>query len=206
MQDIEKLYSQQQGPWMLIGDFNNVIKVEDRIGGNMVTEKEYIDLVSMLSNTGLYEMESNGNYFTWSNKQGDNVIYSRIDRVLGNMEWMQEHMNAALTDMTPNVSDHAMLMLREKEQNQVRTTHFKFINSIAELENFHDVVWKSWSIPLQGRPNFVVWKKLQSLQPLIKKLCKHIIDVNKEIVKVREELLHAHNVLITDTMKHSQYI
>lgn len=53
---------------MLIGDFNNMVKIEDIIGGSLVTEKEYINLTRMMSNIGLYEMESNGDYFTWSNK------------------------------------------------------------------------------------------------------------------------------------------
>lgn len=188
-QDIDKIHSQQQGFCMLIGDFNNFIKIEDRIGGNMVTKKEYIDLVSMMSGAGLYELEITGDYFTWSNKQGDNAIYSRIDRVLRNMEWMQDHMHATLTNITPIVSDHAMLMLREKEQNQFRTRHFKFINNIIDLDNLQAVVLESRSIPLQGRPMFVVWKKIQRLQPLIRNLCKPITDVNNEIIKAREYLL-----------------
>lgn len=42
---------------MLICDFNNVVKVEDQVGGNVVTEKEYIDLVSIMGNVELYEFE-----------------------------------------------------------------------------------------------------------------------------------------------------
>ncbi|MCH95907.1 hypothetical protein A2U01_0016889, partial [Trifolium medium] len=42
--DIETLHSQQQGPWFLMGDFNNVLKSQDRIGGRTVTESEYRDL------------------------------------------------------------------------------------------------------------------------------------------------------------------
>lgn len=30
--DLEKIHSRQQGPWLVIGDFNNVVKVEDRVG------------------------------------------------------------------------------------------------------------------------------------------------------------------------------
>lgn len=49
---------------MIIGDFNNVVKVEDIIGGNDVIEKEYIDLIGMMSNAELYEVESQGDFFT----------------------------------------------------------------------------------------------------------------------------------------------
>ncbi|CAK8532407.1 unnamed protein product [Lathyrus sativus] len=50
-QDIEKICANQIGPWMLIGDFNNVMKIEDWIGGNEVTENEYMDLTEMMSKT-----------------------------------------------------------------------------------------------------------------------------------------------------------
>lgn len=160
---------------MLIGDFNNVIKIEDMIGGNMVTEKEVIDLVNLMSNTELYEMESNGDCFTWSNRQGENAIYSRIDRILGNAEWMQHHIHSTLTNMTPNASDHAILVLRNQKQNYVRIHHFKFINCTAELDTFQETVRNSWTTPLNGRPMLVVWKKLLRLQPLIKKLSKLLL-------------------------------
>lgn len=66
---------------------NNVLKAKDRVGGNLVTESEYEDLAKMMRNTGTFEKDSTGDYYTWSNKQTDGMIYSRIDRVLGNVEW-----------------------------------------------------------------------------------------------------------------------
>lgn len=62
--DIEQIYAQQKGPRLLIGDFNNVTKIEDRDGGNDVPENEYIYLVTMMSKIELYEIESDVNYFT----------------------------------------------------------------------------------------------------------------------------------------------
>lgn len=71
-----------------MGDFNNVLRSQDRIGGRIVTDNEYGGLSKMLDTTGLYEMDNIGDHFTWSNKQSDSTIYSRIDRVIGNIEWL----------------------------------------------------------------------------------------------------------------------
>ncbi|KAF1880054.1 hypothetical protein Lal_00022183 [Lupinus albus] len=81
--DIERIHNSQQGPWCLIGDFNNVIKAHDRIEGKKVTEHEYIDFTTMMEKANLYEMDSSGEYYTWSNKQTEGTIYSRIDRAIG---------------------------------------------------------------------------------------------------------------------------
>lgn len=38
-QDVKDIHNQQQGPWFLTGDFNNVLKSQDIIGGKVVIEK-----------------------------------------------------------------------------------------------------------------------------------------------------------------------
>ncbi|CAK8531687.1 unnamed protein product [Lathyrus sativus] len=62
--DLARIHSQQRGAWCLISDLNNVIKTQDGIGGRIVTEAEYNDLVTMMQNVGLYEMDSLDDYYT----------------------------------------------------------------------------------------------------------------------------------------------
>lgn len=106
--DIEKIHETHQGAWCVVGDYNNVAKAQDRIGGNMVTEAEFVDLQNMMDITGLSEMDSIGDFFTWSNKRSADPIYSRIDRVLANVLWFQENTDKVLNVLPPNVSDHSL--------------------------------------------------------------------------------------------------
>lgn len=99
--DLEEIHDMQQGPWCAVGDYNNVAKSQDRVGGKLVTEAEYEDLQAMMDATGLSEMDSSGEFFTWTNKQADNPIYSRIDRILANIDWFQTHSDANLTILPP---------------------------------------------------------------------------------------------------------
>ncbi|CAK8578896.1 unnamed protein product [Lathyrus sativus] len=198
--DIEKINAQQNGPWILVGDYNNVMKTEDKIGGNDVTEHEYIDLIEMMSKTGLYEKDSGGDYFTWSNKQGDNSIYSRIDHVLCNVEWLQQNGNTKLMNMNPNISDHAMLVLHDNIEVQQPSKGFRFINCCADLDNFQEVIKNSWDILLEGRPMFDVWKKLQRLQPHIRKLSKPLAEIHREIARARDDLHKAQDNLMTNRL------
>jgi hypothetical protein len=69
------------------------LKNHDRIGGRIVTESEYRDLKTMMDTTCLYEMDNSGDHYTWSNKQSNCAIYSRIDRVIGNIDWLQKDYN-----------------------------------------------------------------------------------------------------------------
>ncbi|KAI5410607.1 hypothetical protein KIW84_055937 [Lathyrus oleraceus] len=95
--DIEDIHSHINGPWFLMCDYNHFLHAQDRIGGNHVHEAEYRDLVHMMDNIELFEKESIGDHFTWSNKHGNSTVYSRIDKVF------------ALYIMEPWVFDHALL-------------------------------------------------------------------------------------------------
>ncbi|CAK8562812.1 unnamed protein product [Lathyrus sativus] len=47
---------------------------------------------------------------------------------------------------------------------------------------------------------FVVWKKLQRLQPHVMKLSKPLAEIHKEIARAREELNKAQDTLMTDRL------
>ncbi|CAJ2661953.1 unnamed protein product [Trifolium pratense] len=200
--DLEGLHQQQQGPWCLMGDFNNVLKAADRIGGKMVHESEYSDMASMMEKVGLAEMDSLGDYYTWSNKHVDGTIYSRIDRVLGNVDWFQLNLDATLNNLDPGISDHALMCLNGRENSPTvpRTSNFKFLNCVTTMAGFSDCVSNCWNVPLDGRPMFVLWRKLIRLQPVIRKLSKPITSINITLEKAREDLKQAHNRLQQDRM------
>lgn len=77
----------------------------------MVKEAEYRDLQNLMNLRGLFEMENKGDYFTWSNKHVEGMIYSRIDRVLGNTNWFLTQQDTTLIHLSPSVSDHNLHFL-----------------------------------------------------------------------------------------------
>jgi hypothetical protein len=198
--ELEDIHNAQQGPWCLMRDFNNVLKAADRIGGRMVHESEYSDFASMMDRVGLSEMASLGDYYTWSNKQVDGVIYSRIDRVLGNVDWFQMNIDSTLTIMDPGISDHYLLCLTGLVHIPPQKSHFKFLNCVSTLPDFSDCVTQNWNAPLVGKPLSVLWNKLLRLQPVIQKHSKPLTGIHITLDKARESLRQAHSVLLLDKM------
>lgn len=58
--DIEQISANLTGPWMVIGDLNNVLKMADQVGGNQVMVSEYADLEEMMVVANLVEKETEG--------------------------------------------------------------------------------------------------------------------------------------------------
>ena len=198
--DLEHLHSTIQGPWCVIGDFNNVASANDRIGGRMVTENEYIDLQEMMNVAGLSEMESIGDYFTWSNKHNVGTIYSRINKVLGNVKWFQDRLDYHLKILPPSVSDHALLCVEGKMQPKNKTRRFKFYNCMVNMLGYEEVVQNSWNRPIRGTPMHVLWQKLQRLKLELVQLGKSMTNANQELVKAIRDLDLAQNAITHNRM------
>ncbi|XP_056685451.1 uncharacterized protein [Spinacia oleracea] len=71
-------------PWIIMGDFNALMDVEDRVGAP-VRIREIQAMRACMAHCNLSTVKTVGRQFTWSNKQvGEDRVLSRIDRVLAN--------------------------------------------------------------------------------------------------------------------------
>ncbi|KAH1233546.1 Short-chain dehydrogenase TIC 32, chloroplastic [Glycine max] len=198
--DLEAIHKHQQGPWCVIGDFNNVTKAQDRIGGKAVTESEYIDLLNMMETTGLAEMDTTGEFYTWTNKQVIGTIYSRIDRVLGNLDWFQDNLDTVLTVLPASVSDHALLCVSRKDPIIKNNKNFRLSNCLIEMEGYNDMVKASWSRPTRGSPMVRLWNKLKRLQQDMRRFSKPLSNLKQNLIKAREYLQFAQENLRNNNM------
>ncbi|XP_058775015.1 uncharacterized protein LOC131649265 [Vicia villosa] len=192
--DIEKIHSTQQGPWCLIGDYNNVLTTDDRIGGKEIHEGEYSDLATMMTNCGLAELDKIGDRYTWCNKHVNGTIYSCIDRAIANNDWFQQRLKWELHVLEPSISDHALLCLRNNEHTQRTKSMFKFLNKVTEVHDYREQVERNWNRGGRGTSQGNLWDKLKRLQPTIKRLSKPFKGISMQIDKARKDL--------EDTQKH----
>ncbi|XP_019240934.1 PREDICTED: uncharacterized protein LOC109220919, partial [Nicotiana attenuata] len=73
---------------------------------------EIQDFNKCVQDLGLSELAWEGEYYMWSNKQaGSDRIWSRIDRLFGNYEWMMQWGHVATIYDVPFISDHAPMSL-----------------------------------------------------------------------------------------------
>lgn len=78
-----------QAPWLITGDFNAVLHMDDRHNGNPITTFKTWDFEDFIDDAELFEIKSKDSFYSWTNKgQGARRVASRIDRGLGNKEWM----------------------------------------------------------------------------------------------------------------------
>ncbi|RYQ90863.1 hypothetical protein Ahy_B09g096824 [Arachis hypogaea] len=113
-------------PQLFIGDFNDVLTQEEKMGLHPKPHSQVREFRSFVDFNFLMDLDLKGGRFTWfSNPRNGFVTRERIDRALVNWEWRLLFENASLTTMPAISSDHSLLILELKSVYRIRKS-FKF--------------------------------------------------------------------------------
>ncbi|XP_062100619.1 uncharacterized protein LOC133806546 [Humulus lupulus] len=169
--DLEHL-SWPSKAWMVLGDFNAVFNPHDRMDACPITVKEMEDARNWLDLGLVEEMKTMGPFFTWSNNQeGEDRIFSKLDRVFVNESWLDTHPSASARTQWEIGSDHSMILIKQLSAIRVGVKPFRFYNMWAGHPQFREVVLTSWNRPLKfpGRGlDHISWK-LNRLKHILKR-------------------------------------
>jgi mannosylglycoprotein endo-beta-mannosidase len=129
------------GPWMLIGDFNMILRASEKNNLNLdrSSMRRFRDFVVNLE---LKELYLHGRLFTWCNER-ENPTMTLIDRALVSIDWDLQHPDALLQALSSSVSDHAPLLLSLGAGHKPKR-RFRFERFWENLEGFEDAIQEGW--------------------------------------------------------------
>ncbi|GFS28741.1 hypothetical protein Acr_00g0003640 [Actinidia rufa] len=152
-------------PWLLLGDFNNVLKGEERVNGRPVNSYETRDFRNCCYDLGISDLRSNGVFHTWTN----NSIWCKLDRAMVNTKWIQDGLTAqANFGLAGKHSDHSPCTVSLFGEIDRGGSSFKFFNMWTQHENFLELVSGSWNIDVEGTAMYRLCKKLKALKEPLK--------------------------------------
>lgn len=86
-----------------------------------------------------------------------------IDRVFGNMKWMDTFAGISSKYMNPSLSDHSPIVIPCIENTSSGGRPFKFMNYLADHSSFEGIITDCWKMEDRGRPMAQVWYKLNRI-------------------------------------------
>ncbi|KAK7250571.1 hypothetical protein RIF29_33087 [Crotalaria pallida] len=99
-------------PWLAIGDINQVLCPEDKVGGNAVDMSEVDAARSCLDRCNLNYVQWVGPRYTWCNRRKHpHTIEEHLDRAFTNSSWNQAWQNTLVTHLPRFGSDHCPILL-----------------------------------------------------------------------------------------------
>ncbi|XP_019266923.1 PREDICTED: uncharacterized protein LOC109244316 [Nicotiana attenuata] len=169
---IENMNRNLGGPWIIMGDFNAVLHTDDRVGGNPVSLAEVIEFQKCIDQCDLMEMPTSGSRYTWSDRHGNDRIFSKIDWAFINTAWLNLIPTYRATYLEEGISDHCPMKLSMGDSSRRTKDTFKFCNVWASHPNFIDIVKGVWMNEIDGCRMFQVVRKLKMLKNELKRLKK----------------------------------
>ncbi|XP_019232084.1 PREDICTED: uncharacterized protein LOC109212845 [Nicotiana attenuata] len=180
---LRSIDSQLTNSWLIMGDFNAIRDIEDRVNGTVVQENEIKDFRSLMEDCSLNELGTMGRDYTWTNSH----VYSRIDRALVNAHWMINMPPVQVHVMDPQFSDHSPLCIELEAEPEHKGRLFKFFNCLAEHPDFDSVIRDSWN--KENRNIKDIWNNLKSVKVALKSLNKkEFTSTTSKVQQLREEL------------------
>ncbi|XP_059654589.1 uncharacterized protein LOC132301347 [Cornus florida] len=184
------LHGQANVPWVLLGDFNVLLHVNDSFGGALSWTPGMEDFKTCLNKNELEDLRYHGIFHSWTNKSfGCANISRKLDRVLANQAWMAKFPQFECCFKPWGVSDHAPMIMSIGEVSVKRNLPFRFFNFWTQHRDFLSIVSQGWQLEVHGSKMFRVVQKLRALKGPLKQLNKkEFSDISARVQACREDL------------------
>ncbi|XP_060960884.1 uncharacterized protein LOC133031410 [Cannabis sativa] len=185
--DLRSVSSQE--PWLILGDFNDILSKDERIGdkARISTSTAFLECVN---DCQISYIKSSDCFFTWSNKQqASDRIYYKIDRVLANQAWLDFFTRAEALFLNEGTFDHTPVVLNIYPAAPVGKKPFKYFRMWSSHPSYHTEVKKIWEGKISGSKMFQVVSKLKILKNFFRDLNReHYSDIQAAERKAKQDL------------------
>ncbi|XP_048497890.1 uncharacterized protein LOC125496470 [Beta vulgaris subsp. vulgaris] len=182
---LKNIAGHRKSPWILMGYFNALSEVDDRVGSN-VRNSEVAPMRECLMTCELVDVKASGRHFTWNNKQeGNDRVFSRIDRVIATHDWVDKYDMAEASFLPEGNYDHTPILLCVYP-DEAQKRPFKFHNMWCNHNSLLTTVRQAWKVCM----------KLKKVKAALRNMNKEGFgDVEAVVIKAQHELNKAQDLL-----------
>lgn len=145
MQEITDLSHHVLPPWLILGDFNLILRVQDK-NNSRINLQMLSRFRATVDNLELVPLDLRGKKFTWCNDQQVPTM-TKIDHFLATDDWLNLFPRSDLQALASLGSDHCPLFLRG-DVNFDFYRGFRFEAHWARMAGFLDTVKEAWNKPV----------------------------------------------------------
>ncbi|XP_019186580.1 PREDICTED: uncharacterized protein LOC109181284 [Ipomoea nil] len=134
-------------PWVVIGDFNDLLYQNEKRGGNPHPNSLLRGFGEAIEDCWVAQLPMVGYPYTWEKGKGIvNWMEERLDKVLVTEEWRSMVMGAKVMNLRTRKSDHSALFLGIQDYTSLgpRRRGFRFEMAWLHDEGCRNVVEQSW--------------------------------------------------------------
>ncbi|XP_021979867.1 uncharacterized protein LOC110875989 [Helianthus annuus] len=180
-------------PWVVMGDFNSALNLEDSLYGSSKQSIGMREFDECVHQAELIDISAHGLQYTWNQKPKSGAgLLKKIDRIMGNVTFLDHYPSAYAMFHPFRVSDHTPCFLKMLSKNGYRPRPFKFPNFIVTKPEFKDSVKSEWEKNIEGVTMLSVVKKLRNLKPKLRKILFDQGNLHAKVNDLRKKLDDIH--------------
>ena len=104
------LNSQSNTPWLCVGDFNEIIRQDEKVGGGIRPHNQMQLFREVIDQCGFMDLGFVGPKFTWAKHfENGSLIWERLDRGLAINSWFLKFPRTKVHHLRCDSSDHVPL-------------------------------------------------------------------------------------------------
>ncbi|KAK2441392.1 hypothetical protein QL285_012694 [Trifolium repens] len=132
-------------PWLLMGDFNEIIRPSEQKGG-IYSPSRAGSLLNVMDNCNLADVNTTGGIFTWSRPcTGNRMVFRKLDRAIADVPWCMAFPEAYVEVLCKFHSDHNPLLLRcGLPRRDFGPQPFRFEAAWITHPDYLDIVKSAW--------------------------------------------------------------
>lgn len=142
---LTSLRSRVNGPWVLLGDLNEVINSSEVFGGTFSPAHDVL-LSNMMASCDFIDMDTIGGFYTW-HKNVNNGVHIRkwFDRCMADIDWRLQFPHALVEVLAPYNLDHNPLLLSCNKSQSRKAKSFHFQAAWISHPEYEGLVENTWN-------------------------------------------------------------
>lgn len=126
---------------------------------------ECVDFRRCVESCNRDDMKATRCFYTWNNKQGEDTrVFSKIDRVMCNIEWMESYQFTEANFLLEGDFDHCPMVLTSHPQQNFGKKPFRYFAMWKHADNFERIIHEAWDVEVAGTPMFRLTQNLKKVK------------------------------------------
>ncbi|XP_060974670.1 uncharacterized protein LOC133039749 [Cannabis sativa] len=203
----------QDVPWLIMGDFNELLSNDDKEGGPLRREQLMEDFRKSIDDCGVTPLDYTGNKFTWSNKNYNGLLVKeRLDRGFINGKWKEFFSDNRIHHLDYYSSDHRAIalnisMLTQDQPDFRPRNRFRFEQFWLKDEECRNLIVNNWKSGLTTDPLPSLLQNINSCSTALQTWHNNKYGQMKhDINKAQKKAAEMHNLSVFSTDQHTQMV
>jgi hypothetical protein len=202
---LRRLKSQSNLPWCCMGDFNELVRLEEKQGRLGRSDRQMQLFRDVLDECSFVDLGFTGPSFTWTNNRVGDMTWERLDRAVATPDWLLRFPSIRVHHLEAQWSDHKPLWVTSDPMMTPHRKPFRFEEVWTSNPGCEEAVAESWRSAKQGAPMHIVVDKIRACRRGLRAWSKnHFGSIRKQISEV-ELLLQQAEAMSMRGINHGQY-